>query len=36
LPWQWLPTARLKEKFWREALTCRRVVAVFRQLAEQG
>jgi heptosyltransferase-3 len=36
LPWQWLPTSRLKEKFWREALTCRRVVAVFRQLAEQG
>lgn len=36
LPRQWIPTARLKEKFWREALTCRRVVKVFRQLAEQA
>lgn len=36
LPRQWIPTARLKEKFWRQALTCRRVVTVFRQLAEQA
>lgn len=29
LPWQWLPGARLKERFWRETLTCSRVLSAF-------
>ncbi|MCY0388228.1 glycosyl transferase [Robbsia sp. Bb-Pol-6] len=33
LSWQWVPTARLKEIFWRETLTCARVLAVFSALA---
>ncbi|OTP66585.1 glycosyltransferase family 9 protein [Caballeronia sordidicola] len=29
LPWQWMPSAYLKEKWWRETLTCARVLAGF-------
>ncbi|WP_238812795.1 glycosyltransferase family 9 protein [Paraburkholderia sp. SG-MS1] len=32
LPWQWVPTARLKEKFWRQTLTCARVLSAFQRL----
>ncbi len=34
LPWQWVPTARLKEKFWRETLTCARVLSAFARMVE--
>lgn len=30
LPWQWVPTARLKEKLWRQTLTCARVLSAFQ------
>lgn len=36
LPWSWIPSAHLKEKLWRHAITCRHVIAVFRQMAEQA
>jgi heptosyltransferase-3 len=32
LPWQWVPTARLKEKFWRQTLTCSRVMSAFQRM----
>jgi heptosyltransferase-3 len=32
LPWQWVPTARLKEKFWRQTLTCARVLSAFQRM----
>ncbi|WP_233836463.1 glycosyltransferase family 9 protein [Paraburkholderia sp. ZP32-5] len=32
LPWQWVPTAGLKERFWRQTLTCSRVMAAFRSI----
>jgi heptosyltransferase III len=34
LPWQWVPTAGLKEKFWRETLTCGRVLSAFLRMVE--
>ena len=35
LPWQWIPTAGLKEKFWRETLTCARVLRVFQRMVRE-
>lgn len=32
LPWQWMPGAALKERFWRETLTLARVLAAFEGL----
>jgi len=32
LPWQWVPTSFLKEKFWRQTLTCGRVLRGFSRL----
>ncbi|SMG26846.1 glycosyltransferase family 9 protein [Paraburkholderia susongensis] len=34
LPWQWVPTARLKEKFWRQTLTCARVLSTFQRMVQ--
>ncbi|MEI7295724.1 glycosyltransferase family 9 protein [Paraburkholderia tropica] len=34
LPWQWVPTGRLKERFWRESLTCARVLSAFARMAK--
>ncbi len=34
LPWQWLPGASLKERFWRETLTCSRVLSAFARMTE--
>ncbi|MEJ0003684.1 MAG: hypothetical protein WDN30_09155 [Pararobbsia sp.] len=34
LPWQWVPTAGLKERFWRETLTCTRVLSAFTRMVE--
>jgi heptosyltransferase-3 len=36
LPWQWVPTAYLKEKLWRQTLTCNRVLAAFARLTRQA
>lgn len=36
LPWQWVPTAYLKEKLWRQTLTCNRVLAAFSRLTRQA
>lgn len=36
LPWQWVPTAYLKEKFWRHTLTCNRVLTAFARLTWQA
>ncbi|PLZ03087.1 glycosyl transferase [Burkholderia sp. WAC0059] len=33
LPWQWLPTSWLKERCWRETLTCARVLGAFERMA---
>lgn len=35
LPWQWLPGAWLKERFWRETLTLSRVLAAFERLQKR-
>ncbi|WP_321815309.1 MULTISPECIES: glycosyltransferase family 9 protein [unclassified Paraburkholderia] len=35
LPWQWLPGASLKERFWRETLTCSRVLSAFARMTEE-
>ncbi|MGI4862086.1 MAG: glycosyltransferase family 9 protein [Janthinobacterium lividum] len=35
LSWQWVPTARLKEIYWRETLTCSRVLSVFSALVKR-
>ncbi|WP_322045613.1 glycosyltransferase family 9 protein [Paraburkholderia sp. J67] len=35
LPWQWLPGAALKERFWRETLTCSRVLSAFARLTAE-
>lgn len=35
LPWQWVPTAYLKEKFWRQTITCSRVLAAFDRLRQR-
>ncbi len=32
LPWQWVPSARLKERFWRETLTLARVLDAFEHV----
>jgi hypothetical protein len=32
LPWQWIPSSYLKEKFWRQTLTCGRVLKTFSRL----
>jgi heptosyltransferase-3 len=32
LPWQWVPTAFLKERLWRQTLTCARVLAAFKRM----
>lgn len=32
LSWQWVPTSFLKERFWRETLTCRKVLSTFAKL----
>ncbi|WP_321878013.1 glycosyltransferase family 9 protein [Paraburkholderia bannensis] len=34
LPWQWLPGALLKERFWRETLTCSRVLSAFARMTQ--
>lgn len=34
LPWQWLPGASLKERLWRETLTCSRVLSAFARMTE--
>ena len=36
LPWQWVPTAYLKEKLWRQTLTCNRVLTAFARLTRQA
>ncbi|WP_240766779.1 glycosyltransferase family 9 protein [Paraburkholderia flava] len=35
LPWQWVPTSRLKERFWKETLTCSRVMAAFMRMTSR-
>jgi len=32
LPWQWIPSSFLKEKLWRQTLTCGRVLRTFSRL----
>lgn len=38
LPWQWIPTAYLKERLWRHTLTCARVLNAFERMvrADRG
>jgi hypothetical protein len=36
LPWQWVPSAYLKERFWRHTLTCNRVLSAFARLTRQA
>jgi heptosyltransferase-3 len=36
LPWQWVPTAYLKEKLWRQTLTCNHVLTAFARLTRQA
>jgi hypothetical protein len=35
LPWQWVPGAWLKEKLWRQTLTCARVLAGFHRMVRE-
>lgn len=35
LPWQWVPTSRLKERFWRQTLTCSRVLSAFTRMTRR-
>ncbi|HTI18021.1 MAG TPA: glycosyltransferase family 9 protein [Trinickia sp.] len=35
LPWQWLPFGWLKEKLWRETLTCARVLSAFNRMVRR-
>ncbi|WP_260853993.1 glycosyltransferase family 9 protein [Paraburkholderia sp. BCC1886] len=35
LPWQWVPGASFKEKFWRQTLTCARVESAFHRLVRE-
>jgi len=35
LPWQWVPTAFLKERLWRQTLTCGRVLAAFQRMVHE-
>jgi heptosyltransferase III len=35
LPWQWVPTSRLKERLWKETLTCSRVMAAFVRMTRR-
>lgn len=35
LPWQWLPSAALKNALWRHTLTCGRVLAAFSALEQR-
>ena len=36
LPWQWVPTAYLKERLWRQTLTCNRVLTAFTRLTRRA
>jgi heptosyltransferase-3 len=35
LPWQWVPSSYLKEKLWRQTLTCGHVLAAFARLTRR-
>ena len=35
LPWQWVPTSRLKERLWKETLTCSRVLSAFVRMTRR-
>ena len=35
LPWQWVPSAFLKNRWWRETLTCARVLAAFERIVHR-
>ncbi len=36
LPWQWVPSAYLKERLWRQTLTCGRVLRAFDRLQSRA
>jgi len=35
LPWQWVPSSYLKERLWRQTLTCNRVLTAFTRLTRR-